>query len=224
MIKLMNDQHKWESIEYTHVSSDGGTVYTLNHNFGKTPDLIECYTKVSGLLTQLPDVYLTGSNVPYGWIKESDPSINQSSIRVYRNPIGGSTFTLVIRCFNLGTTQTITNITPAFQWSTSEQVYPFEKDSSGNTLYCKQIDCGAWPNNGSKNTAHGISNFDSRKIHRFIMYRRQASGAEFFALVNYGWGGYENTMAVYLNSTNIIMFDGADHSSEASYAQIIYAK
>ena len=37
----------------------------------------------------------------------------------------------------------------AFQWSTSEQVWPFEKDHSGNVLYCKELSIGLLPNTGS---------------------------------------------------------------------------
>jgi hypothetical protein len=39
----------------------------------------------------------------------------------------------------------------SFTWSTSEQVYPFEKDSSGNTLYCQMVNLGALPNAGITN-------------------------------------------------------------------------
>ena len=66
-----------------------------------------------------------------------------------------------------------------FEWSTSEQVWPFEKDASGNTLYCKEIDFGALPNAGTKNVSHNISgltipdifkcDFFGRMLH-FILY------------------------------------------------------
>ena len=35
-----------------------------------------------------------------------------------------------------------------FKWSTSEQVWPFEKDSQGRVLYCKQSSPIVLPNNG----------------------------------------------------------------------------
>jgi len=222
MTKLMNTQNMWQSIEYTHTSSDGGTDYTLNHNFGKTPDLIECYTKVSGSLTQLPDIYLTGANVPYGWLKQSDPSINQSIVRVYRNPIGGSTFTLVIRCFNLGTTQTITNITPAFQWSTSEQVWPFEKAADGSTLYCKEVACGGMPNNGSVQTAHNIANFTASKVYSYFGYARDVTGQNVITLPSSFPG---NTIACWLTATNVYIYNTQDWSSySTSSVKIIYSK
>jgi len=44
----------------------------------------------------------------------------------------------------------------AFEWTTSEQVWPFETDE-GATLYAKKIDFGAGPNNTTKTVAHGIT-------------------------------------------------------------------
>ena len=46
-----------------------------------------------------------------------------------------------------------------FQWSEDEQVWPFERGVNGETLYCKEVNFGALPNNGTKTVAHGISNF-----------------------------------------------------------------
>ena len=36
----------------------------------------------------------------------------------------------------------------SFQWSTEEQVYPFETHSDGSTLYAKQVNVGNLPNDG----------------------------------------------------------------------------
>ena len=47
-----------------------------------------------------------------------------------------------------------------FQWSTNEQVWPFEKASDGSTLYAKEVDFGYLPNTGYKGEAHNISNFE----------------------------------------------------------------
>ena len=52
-----------------------------------------------------------------------------------------------------------------FKWSTSEQVWPSEKDSSGRILYCKEIAFGAMPNNGTKTKAHNIPGLVGNKIH-----------------------------------------------------------
>lgn len=54
-----------------------------------------------------------------------------------------------------------------FEWSTSEQVWPFEKFVDGSTLYCKEIDFGALPNNGTKTVNHNISGFLTRNLFRY---------------------------------------------------------
>jgi len=38
---------------------------------------------------------------------------------------------------------------------------PLETDSSGNVLYAIEIDFGSFPNNGSKEVAHNLSNFSA---------------------------------------------------------------
>ena len=49
-----------------------------------------------------------------------------------------------------------------FQWSTSEQVWPFEKASDGSTLYCKEFqNQGALPNTGNMYIAHGLGDTSS---------------------------------------------------------------
>ena len=53
-----------------------------------------------------------------------------------------------------------------FQWSTSEQVWPFEKTSDGKTLYCKEIICGAAPENGIKQVTHNIT-LNSQSVKKF---------------------------------------------------------
>ena len=54
-----------------------------------------------------------------------------------------------------------------FQWSTSEQVYPFETASDGSTLYCKEVDLGLMPNDGAKNVAHNILDLTVAKLYSY---------------------------------------------------------
>ena len=51
-----------------------------------------------------------------------------------------------------------------FQWSSEEQVWPFEKASDGSTLYCKEIDMDLVPNNGISHVSHSISGLDLTKV------------------------------------------------------------
>lgn len=48
-----------------------------------------------------------------------------------------------------------------FQWSTDEQVWPFEKTRNGETIYCKEVDFGIGPNGTNKTVAHNIPNFEA---------------------------------------------------------------
>ena len=165
MIKLMNNQNTWESPVFTH-SDPGGTQYTLTHNFGKQPDVIKAYKLVGEQWVDVIDFdswYGEGAWQYNGMnVSRTGNTANTTYVTVYTTGIAGTS--IKFKCFNLGTTQTITNITPAFQWSTSEQVWPSEKDSSGRILYCKEIAFGAMPNNGTKTKAHNIPGLVGNKI------------------------------------------------------------
>lgn len=64
------------------------------------------------------------------------------------------------------------NSLSAFQWSTSEQVYPFEKGPAGETVYAKRINFGAAPAATSKPVNHNISSYTPSKLlfMRGLMY------------------------------------------------------
>ena len=61
-----------------------------------------------------------------------------------------------------------------FQWSEDEQVWPFEKANDGSTLYCKEVDCGAGPNNGYSYTNHGIANIGENYFNSYAYGRDPA--------------------------------------------------
>jgi hypothetical protein len=219
MIKLMNNQQIYESLVYSHIGSNGGTEYTLTHNFGKNPDKICCYAQVNGRWHELMDYFNTNTGNSYGWaVGSTEDSTNQSKVTVFNTYGGGTTYNIKFVAYILGTTQTIINITPAFQWSTSEQVWPFEKDRDGKLIYCKEIYLGNYPNTGTKNVAHGISNFDrSTQMHK---------------LEGFGsWGDpipYPDinglTIGFYMTNTNVVIRNSADYSSQTGYARLYYTK
>jgi hypothetical protein len=111
----------------------------------------------------------------------------------------------------------------AFQWSTSEQVWPFEKARDGSTLYCKEIDFGALPNNGTKSVAHNIGHNNKSSIH------------DFRGLI-YGTGDninpFEKGSITLLSSqivgrmdlTNITVQDGFDWSAATAVFRVWYKK
>jgi len=73
-----------------------------------------------------------------------------------------------------------------FQWSTDEQVYPFEKASDGSTLYCKEVSIGDMPVGGWKYVPLNIPNINR-------IYRQ-----------DFEWGGeagyHTNTYAYAFNT------------------------
>jgi hypothetical protein len=165
MIKLMNNQYVYESTIYSHTGSNGGTEYTLLHNFGRLPDKVCCYVQVNDRWHELSDYYNTSTGNSYGWaVGINENSGNQLKVTVFNTYGGATTYNIKFVAYNLGTTQTITNNTPAFRWSSSEQVYPFEVANDGSTLYCKYYDLGAMPNSGWKTIAHNIPAWTADKI------------------------------------------------------------
>ena len=57
------------------------------------------------------------------------------------------------------------------EWSSSEKLWPFEKDILGRTLYVKEVSLGALPNNGAIAIAHGISYLsDTTKLFKFDLF------------------------------------------------------
>ena len=109
-----------------------------------------------------------------------------------------------------------------FEWSTSEQVWPFEKDASGNTLYCKEIDFGSLPNNGAKNVAHNITNF---VLFKFENKARHAPSGTTIVLTFITQGsmpsGYLHTE---INDTNIFVNSGRDATMYSGTYRLIYTK
>lgn len=112
----------------------------------------------------------------------------------------------------------------SFTWSTSEQVWPFEKDASGKTLYCQEIDFGALPNNGSKSVAHGIALTDpSTQIFNLSGTNRAGSGSESF---NYSFPLSDTASSVLtaINSTYIVIITGYNWSWVSCRVRVIYSK
>ena len=83
-----------------------------------------------------------------------------------------------------------------FQWSAEEQLYPFEKTADGKALYCKEIDFGALPNNGSKEVAHNIPNFSVSQLHRTELDMISVSASLGMSDTQYNWGTSTRTETV----------------------------
>jgi hypothetical protein len=229
MIKLMNVQQTFISNTYSHTGSQGGTGYTITHNLGLEPDYVTCQVlDTSGRwVNLLPYYYYSVGSKNIGWqqYENNNTNINVAKFYVYQFDTGSGTQTESIRfiCARLGPAQTVTNITPAFQWSSSEQVYPFEKADNGAALYCKQIDFGALPNNGSKNVAHNVPSLDKTKVYRIYgrWYSTSVNQAYVLPYVDTN-SSYNVNCMVY--GDNVTCSCANNLSASYAYVRIIYAK
>lgn len=113
-----------------------------------------------------------------------------------------------------------------FQWSTSEQVWPFEKAADGSTLYCKEVSLGQFPNNGDKDVAHGISDVTANKIQSFTVRGFGNSGGnDYSIMLGYQTSDSSNSMMSFIYGSYIKVITAGNQSwVTSSYARIIYAK
>jgi hypothetical protein len=115
----------------------------------------------------------------------------------------------------------------AFQWSTSEQVYPFEKGSNGETLYAKQVTISSFPNNGSQNYPHGISGLGSgtSRVKQIwgVVYRGNGLVAR---PMPYAHANGQYTIELLTDETNIIIGTGSNYFAldGSGYVRLIYSK
>lgn len=115
-----------------------------------------------------------------------------------------------------------------FQWSSSEQEWPFEKDTSGNTLYCKRISLGALPNNGTKQVAHNITGLAAAKIFKTFSHATctSASGDSTMQIqLPYAGGGSPNDVSIQIRANgNVFLQTAVDYSLFNAFIDIIYSK
>lgn len=85
----------------------------------------------------------------------------------------------------------------AFTWSESEQVYPFEKDTDGKTLYCKVLTIPSLAA-GYASVAHGVGL--ANKI--FHMYAHIAAGGYYSVPWPHAWSATHN-VELHADNTNV---------------------
>ena len=108
-----------------------------------------------------------------------------------------------------------------FEWSEEEKVWPFEKDSDGNTLYCKEI-ITSLPNNGIKNVAHGI---DVKEIHLaggFMRWNQSLNNISELPLVS--TTTLANQVSISMEGTNVTFVTGTNRTAHDGVGRIIYSK
>lgn len=115
--------------------------------------------------------------------------------------------------------QSGSNIATSINYSTSEQVIGTWID--GSTLYEKTIDCGALPNNTTKNVAHGISDMDYAVV---ISGSAKNPNNGIRIPLPYVYGN-TRCLQTYIDATNIKLISTENMSGYTqSYVTIQYTK
>ena len=107
-----------------------------------------------------------------------------------------------------------TSVEDALNYSTDEHIVGTWID--GSILYEKTIDCGALPNNGTKNVAHNISNLGN-----IISITGFGTGNTNIPLP---WISTANQCTVYVRGTNIVIVDNDNLSAYNGYVTLRYTK
>jgi hypothetical protein len=112
----------------------------------------------------------------------------------------------------------------AFEWSTSEQIYPYEKGFNGETLYCKVVSFSAAV--GWSGAAHGVTNFRLHRMTAFVKDSTWAGGANCYANIPMtlpdnptGYG-----ISLHTDTTMISCRIGANIGGGTAYVYLIYSK
>lgn len=108
-----------------------------------------------------------------------------------------------------------------FQWSSSEQIWPFEKALDGSVMYCKQVDFGFLPNAGQKNVAHGIVSLDDSKVH---LITGVADGADESFTLGRAYPNGSWSIDLWITPTEVKIYTGTrNYSTTACHAiRVIY--
>ena len=104
-----------------------------------------------------------------------------------------------------------------FIWSENEQYYPLEEAADGSDLYCKEVDFGSLPNNGTKTVAHNIDSLDPTKVHRLYL-NILFSTSEFYA-------DHDTWVPVTsITSTNVRVSTTQNATNYSGVFRVIYKK
>lgn len=211
---LVSSAKKWTSSSFLW-NDVKNSVQTYTHNLGVIPDLVRLRRIDAGnfLNAVSPDYDYAGGADSMYYI--DDMSETQISIQFYDQRLHGNSTNWVLEVYAFANTAAV-----PFQWSTSEQVWPFEKDSSGNVLYCKEVNIGTMPNTGIKSVAHNITSLNVSKIRKLTGYMYSSS----YGMSVIYYGGGSSFAGFDADATNINAYTSWNATPYTGVAQIIYAK
>lgn len=106
-----------------------------------------------------------------------------------------------------------------FQWSTTEQEWPFEKESGGGILYAKEVIVTTLPNAGSVYTT--VSGIATNKIFKIDGYKqRKTSSYDTYQIPE---GTYLHQVGISSNDT-LYVYSSADSSGWRGIFKLLYWK
>jgi hypothetical protein len=217
------------SSSISHTSNNTGTLYSINHNFGVVPDLVLVQALVNGVWLNTVTQYLAGGQT-MNWQIDEASTLNTTSIRVaqptYSRAAGFDFINwnglVDIRFVCYSFTGSVAQPT-SFEWSTVEQVYPFEKTSDGSTLYAIEVPFGYGPNNGVKTVAHNIpGDLDVTKLHDVKIPMMIAPGNYAYFFPYEYWAGQYSQW--FIDSTVVNIQSNANFSGYIIKVRLLYAK
>jgi hypothetical protein len=199
--------------------SSGGNVSLITRETpnGQINGINKIFTLTHAPLAGSEQVFLNGVLQEEG--PSGDYSISGSAIQF--NVAPKTSWTVFVTYLYANEAESPVANANAFQWSSVEQVYPFEKSSSGASLYCKEIDVGLLTNKSGKRVAHGISNYSTEKIHNISGTIYNTVGSDVVSLNSFAYGGN----FCILDSTNINVYTpNADCTKYRCKVRLIYSK
>lgn len=113
----------------------------------------------------------------------------------------------------------------SFTWSAEEQVYPFEKNANGDTLYAIRVDIGALLNTAGKSVAHNIpGGLITSKVHRLWGYASHPSG--FAIAIPHVSGALAELIALVIDTTvvTVVTYQNRTDYTGPNHVFIIYSK
>ena len=117
----------------------------------------------------------------------------------------------------------LSNTTSSFTWSTSEQVWPFEKDRQGRTLYCKEVDFSGLTDSSWNGLNPGLWT-DRTKVFKIEGWFNMGSGTRCpIVFCNPGTSADAYQSSIYIGDAGINIF-GYYNSSQSCTIRFIYAK
>ena len=115
-----------------------------------------------------------------------------------------------------GTSKAIQLKNLSFTWSTSEQIWPFEKPVGGGVFYAKAYSVASFPNNTTATIAHGITGLTGMRE----LWTAAGDGTNFFKAD----GNATSGLHISILGSNIRIVTTANFSTYSGTIYFIYTR